>query len=166
MSNIVVAGGRVYSGLSDAGKIISIPVGGGPAVTELSGLGGPACLAADSTNLYWFDITGLTVSSRPLAGGVVTKLADAALQGYSLGLDNGTLYWTSIPPCRLVGSGKFDLTNCGGAVDWPSIQKVAVTGGPVTTIATGYSIPWGFAFDETYVYWTDGDIGTISRAPN
>jgi hypothetical protein len=163
--NLVLANSRIYCALED-GKIVSLPISGGEQpVTEVGGLSaGGVFIATDGTSLYWVDETARSVSSWPLGGGAVRKLADTGAEPAAIGVVDGFVYWANMAPCSLDPfTEMIDPTKCIG--NWPSLQKMPVAGGPITTIATGYLRILAIAFDDTYVYWADYDAGTISRAP-
>jgi hypothetical protein len=110
-------GSHLYWGLSEG--ILSVPVGGGSVVTLAPGVD-QTCLAVDSENVYWTQVsaTGSSVLSVPKAGGQVQTIASVngstAIVPFGIGLDDTSIYWVD------------------GA-----LFKVAKAGGTVTTLVGG-----------------------------
>jgi hypothetical protein len=93
---VVVAAGEVYWGISTgiAGAILSVPVGGGTAITVAAFE--PTCLAAGPSDLYWSGPTSPSgIYDIPLGGGPSTPFVSG---GYleptgAMTADTTHLYW-------------------------------------------------------------------------
>jgi hypothetical protein len=53
----------------------------------------------------------------------------------------------------------------GGLLGDGSVRRTPKTGGATEELASTLASPHGLAVDTTCVYWTNGDDGTIMRAP-
>ena len=134
-SAIAVSATTVYWVDDNAGSLMSIPIGGGTLTTLIS-VGAPSGLVVDGTNVYWSNNGDIV--EQPVGGGVATTLATGQ-NVYDLVADATSVYWTD---------------------DASSLLKVAVAGGPVTTLATGLPQPENLAVDATSVYWTNFASGS------
>ena len=147
IDGIAVGGGNVYCAADDpadlpsGGKILKVPVNGGPPVTLVSRLVAlqPAGVALDASSVYWMlgGING-SVLKASVAGGPVTTLASQVRDPRGIATDGTSVYWTT----------------AGGTV-----MKVPVDGGPPTTLAREQRGPSAIAVDATSVYWTNGNGG-------
>jgi hypothetical protein len=75
-------------------------------------------LAVDSTNVYWVESSGDTVSAVPIGGGTVTTLASAQYDTVGPALDANSVYWGS-------GVTGGDCGLCPPAMGVNGIWKVA-----------------------------------------
>ncbi|MGO9835908.1 MAG: hypothetical protein ACLP1X_17025 [Polyangiaceae bacterium] len=122
----------------------------------------PWAIAVDSTSVYWIDYgtaagTGsVNKATIGVANGAVTQLAMGQTEPWSLTVDATYVYWT----CR---------SNPG------SVQAVPIGGGNAIQIAQNQGAPYGIVVDPPanaqypnppqFVFWTDFDNNTVSRAP-
>jgi hypothetical protein len=147
---------------SKSGTVNQMPYGGG-AVTQLASLrSSPWAIAVDSTSVYWIDYgmaagTGsVNKATIGVANGAVTPLATDQTEPWALTVDATYVYWT----CR---------SNPG------SVQAVPIGGGNAIPIAQNEGAPYGIVVDPPanaqypnppqFVFWTDFDNNTVSRAP-
>jgi hypothetical protein len=100
-----------------------------------------APVAVDATNLYCATGSGGELLQYPKrAGGTAVTLAQLLSDLRAIVVDEASVYWID----NGSGSGK-------------SIQKVAIGGGPLTTIVGGDKSPSGLAVDAASLYWTESD---------
>jgi hypothetical protein len=125
------------------GGAMKTPVNGGAAVTL--GAIPYGKLAVDSEFLYW--VSG-SVGMIPINGGAsITLAADITAPqdqaaGEGIALDSNFLYWSS----EFAGT----------------VEKVSLSGGAVTTLASGQDFPMGLAVDDHSVYWANEDNGGMA----
>ena len=180
---ITVDATHVYwanQGAADAatdGAILAAPIGGGDVKTLAAGLVPAMGMAVDGTSVYWISPT--EVSKVPLGGGTVTALASGQLPT-GIAIDATSVYWTdagttgSLKKVPLEGgavtvllpAASIGYTGIGGiAVDATSIYFGTVeggilatdlSGGNLTTLATGQSSASGLATDSASLYWATG----------
>jgi hypothetical protein len=144
--SLAVSSTSVYWNTGNSAYFMSAPIGGGTAITLISGYqynSGPQNLAVNATTLYWGN--GTSVMSLPIGGvpdgGVPTTLASGQANPFSVALDSTDIYWTN------EGS-------IGGTSNNGSVVKVSFSGGTPTILATGQN-PRNIAVDSTSVYWTN-----------
>jgi hypothetical protein len=113
------------------GDVFQAAKGGGQAPTVLGTGKFPYSMAVDATHVYFVDTVG--VFKLSLAAGVLEKLADAG-NARSMTIDDTHVYWT-----ESVANG--------------SVRKVAKSGAPVSTLATGQASPRGIAVNEKAIFW-------------
>jgi hypothetical protein len=177
-----------------ASAIMKVPIGGGTPTTlvSLSGNSQPSLIAVDTMNVYWYDMIANTVYSVPVDGnGPIGTLATGQ-EGlnYSIAAGGGWVYWgTSIPVNGLVqvpsGGGTLKVFDdmlgperfVVDAFDvyWSDHQggiKAMPLGGGATRVVSAQSnnsITTGavscMAVDQTDVYWGDGFVGLVQKAP-
>jgi hypothetical protein len=133
-----VDSGRLYLSMDATGDapgvearfdIVSVPFScGKPSVLAERPRGGADLTYAEG-KLFWLEGTG--VFSMPADGGPIQALASAT-NGTSLAARGGYVYWTD-----RIGS----------------VSKVAMTGGAVVTLASGYDRGTAIATNDDNVYW-------------
>jgi hypothetical protein len=138
------------------GAIMRAPIGGGSATPIYTGQYVPQAVATDGTNVYWanwgtFDSQGRsnndgTLWQGPVGGGTPIQLASNLGGPSTIGLDSNNVYWVNL---GTLGINNFPALNSG------SVMKTPIGGGPVTTIATGQSVPFSILVDNGTVYWTE-----------
>ena len=153
---VAVSNGHVYWAASDGDlvyKVWTVPVagaGGASLVAEASGAA--LALAVDSHNVYWTTKTGLFSASLSTigkfdGGSPVTSLGTSGGNGVAaLAIDSSEAYWGTFAP----GTG--------------TVQKVALTGGSTTQLASGQYGPNGLAVDGASIYWTTQE-GLVLKLP-
>lgn len=132
--------------------VMSIPRGGGAAVTVARAPGMPVALALDTQQVYWATAlvdphtslaVGGTILAAPVGGGGPIVLANDLCGTFcAMALDAGHLYW-------VVGD---------------AIRAVPLSGGPATTLATVAASPVALAADGDAVYAIDA-AGVLSKIP-
>jgi hypothetical protein len=144
--SIAVDATSVYWTDFGTGKLMKVPLAGGPAVTlampgQSSRIQGLA-VVGDSVYFTAFD----SVMTVPTGGGPVTVLAfsDAGSGPQGVAADTQNVYWT---------------TFVGGTVE----RAPLVGGGQPIALATMQSYPEGIALDTANVYWATS--GTVMKVP-
>jgi sugar lactone lactonase YvrE len=185
---IAVYGAYVYWLNSGPGAVMRVPVDGGR--TEmLASPDGPNCIAVDSTNVYWGNLSNAgsdgAVMKVPITGGDPVMLAGGQPDVWSIAVDSANVYWTALgasvavmrvpidggAPVAVVST---ELTLYGIAVDasglyygtgtWGlldgALHKVALGGGIATALVSGErNDPFVIATDSTSIYWASGWSG-------
>lgn len=156
-SQIVASGGTLYwlewsPAENSMSAIRSVPGGGGPIKTVLSGFNaGVSTFAVDAANVYYTVPAGpnavglVDLVAMPLAGGAATTLASA-------------IY----PPIKLISAG----ANVVWINQIQEVWSIAVGGGSPVSLADspGGGGPYDVAFDGTNVVWTEvSGIGTPTQ---
>lgn len=178
---LTVKGPELYS--VSHSFVVRLSVDGGtPSKLAESSTYAPGLPAADDANVYW---VGDGVFSAPRAGGTATTLATARDVATGLAIDDANVYWcdSSAPAAPMMRTPKAGgqsmtlATNQFGAtgfatdghdVYWTlggtsgAVVRVAVDGGPVTTLASASS-PGAIAVDDTGVYWASDGPATVTR---
>jgi hypothetical protein len=159
IQQIVASGGTLYwlefsPGANSMSAIRSVPGGGGPIKTVLSGFNaGVGTFAVDAANVYYTIPAGpnavglVDLLAMPLAGGAPTTLASAIS-----------------PPFKLISAGAhivwFDRVN--------RVWSMPVGGGsPVSlvTVSPPGGGPYDVAFDGTNVVWIEAsNVGTPTQS--
>jgi len=145
-----------------SGTVNQMPIGGGAIEPLATGRNHPIAVAVDSTSVYWTDYGSApgnsSVNKVPIGGGTITQLATGQTQAYGLALDTNYVYWTS-------------------RNDPGTVQAVPVGGGSPILIAGSQGAPTGIVVDpaagasdggaspQRFVFWTNFDNNTVSRAP-
>lgn len=136
---------------AESGRVASAPLAGGAPTTLASGIAtSMARIAVDASRIYVLDAD--FIKTLPTAGGTVEKLAtsrggiaDSSLINQDIAVDGTSVYWT----VKDVGGG-------------PTVQKVALTGGPPVILSADTTLPnpqdcyWRIALDAQSVYWSAG----------
>ena len=140
------------------GKVMKAPLAGGEPTT-LATEGLLESLAVDATNVYYTtgdlenttngSVTRGSVMKVPIDGNTPMRLAEGPFPGESgtLAVDDNNVYFVAV---------------VDGAND--QVLSVPKTGGPVTTLASGVTLPVGLAADATGVYWTSSRPSEASGA--
>jgi hypothetical protein len=117
---------------------------------DVSGFWSQVAMVTDGTSFYWVN-------------------ADGSIGTYTL---SGTTWSSLASPVPLANSYRSSLVVSSGYVYWTdgqspgAVRKVAVTGGPMKTLANHQDTPAGIAVDSQYVYWVDSNAnGAVMRAP-
>lgn len=97
-------------------------------------------LALDSTNIYWYE--GSRISKTGKNGGPVTTLA-SGVDAIVLAVDSSGVYWREY-------NG--------------SVNKVDLTGGTITTLASSLGNDPSIALSDTNVYWPAFGIMTVGKS--
>jgi hypothetical protein len=145
VASLVVQGDNLYWVNASAGTIGTIPVAGGAAGTVPTTARAQYHLAANPTNLSWWDAYG-GIWTAPLTGGGATRVATIAMNFSvtAMTMDDANVYWAGDVPT--VG------TNSGAIMTAP-------LGGPSKSLAPNQAAPAGIAVDAANIYWTDRATG-------
>ncbi len=166
------------------------PIGGGEVVTLASNQrGGASRILLTSTDVYWLTLgqtpsdAGGAIMTVPIAGGEPRTLHSTPDVVEDIAIDGETIYWDEnespgvLKKMPLRGGPITTLTAVqsevgmvvkGSFLYWldnnaTSVMRIGVDGGPATVFATTRPSPQRFAWDETSLYWGDGE-GNITRA--
>ena len=126
-------------GQSTVGTVMSVPLGGGTAVTLASRQKGPSGIALHGANVYW--INNATVMSVPIGGGSASTLVTDQSDGFMIAVSDASVFWSAN-----------DVTATTQAV-W----KAPLAGGGGDQLATGHG-PALLAIDGTSLYWSVSDV--------
>lgn len=135
-------------------RLMKVSTGGGKATTLATGSGIPDALAVNDRAIYWTSwrsdasVSSSTtgdgaVLSVPLAGGTPVELASKQPGPHFMAIDATHVYWNNIGPREA-----------------PGLMKAPLSGGSVTTLATGVHTS-GVAVDGSRAYWSDYQTGSI-----
>ena len=112
----------------------------------------PEYIAIDATSVYWTTCndtqTKGSIMKVAIAGGSPIALARDEACPAGIAVNATSVYWITR------STAVFDSD--GGIAPNGSLRKVALGGGPITTLVSGWS-PVGVAVDSANVYWTDGE---------
>jgi hypothetical protein len=153
---VVVAGDRVVWLHLQLG-LRSVPLGGGPVSTLLSGRLDSDGLAADDAWLYWYDLMAHTLGRMPLDGGPPETIATGLVYPSGLAADGAFVYWA-------------DTDAMGFGTGPGSIWRVGRSGGEPVQLAAQETGSGTLALDGGWVYWAAGTFdgagaGSIRRVP-
>ena len=132
--------------MSNVGALMSMPKGGGPAVTLASDQQPSGPIVVDDTSVYWANHTpvgqdgGGAIRKVAKAGGAPVTLASGFQIAYGVVEDDTSIYYAT------------------GA----TLMKVAKAGGAPITLVSDKDAVW-IAVDDTHVYFTDST--TLSVIP-
>jgi hypothetical protein len=151
---IAVDAANVYwvnSGTSGDGSVMKIPLSGGTPVALAAARNGPSAIALAPGSVVWVDQGGLWKVGR--SGGTPTAIASS--QSFrEMAVDRENVYWATV-----------------NGTDWGTIEKVALAGGPTSTLASNVPWPSGIALDAGRIYWSTmysggghTQDGTVMRA--
>jgi hypothetical protein len=183
LSGIAVANGSVYwvAGTSDAssGAIMQIPVSGGTPTTLTTRPGPPAHIAADSSFVYWSEMTPGAIMKVAIAGGAAGTVASAQMPWW-IALGETDVFWMgqgvmmapkvggaataltssfpTLPPAGLAVDATNVYFTSGPPFGTSGVSTVSVQGGAATLVTSGAasSFPGPIAIDGTRAYWADG----------
>jgi hypothetical protein len=145
----------------DGGQVWRTAAGTTTSALLASNQAGTSELAIDATNLYWTNngsppdftngsVVQLTIPIAGAAPGAPLTLALNQSIAGGIAIDAANVYWT---------------TGGTSSGDVGTVAKVAIGGGPVTILASGfpYIANGGIAVDATSVYWVNGYSGTVMK---
>ena len=182
VTSIAVDAGYLYFTDGDDGTVGRVPVGGGPKTLLASGFALPRAIAVSGGNVYFSDEADLDAdgSVNVVAAdgsGAVTAIAAGITGPEQLAIIGGSLYWTVAGPPGGVESwplGGGAVVQLGwGALGSPTgiavdathvyfteglvgdVQRVALAGGPATTIGAGFTKADAIVTDGLHVYIGD-----------
>lgn len=155
-TNLVFIDTGCFAASGEAETVTLSPLGSPtnllPSGTFLSGPYSEARIAVDSNNVYFgSSATGpFQIQSVPLTGGPLTVRATGQYIN-GVAVDSNNIYWTDN------GTGDTCPTNSNpaGTAGTGSILSVPLTGGTVTTLASGQDCPYDILVTSTAIYWTN-----------
>ena len=151
---IAVDGTYVYwDNFVYAGSVVKVPIAGGDKVTLAAdaSMVNTSAMTIDGTNAYWANLgdgmnTG-TIMKVPLAGGPITTLVSNIDTPVAVGVFNGTVYFAT------------------WGLGVPSVKKVGVNGGTVSTILANMTAD-ALAVDSTGLFLAlPTNPGTLVQLP-
>ena len=163
----------LVSGLTSTGGLKKVSVNGGPVTTLATVSTGSNDIALDASYVYW-TVQGTPPYGYPVAGngvlrkvskngGTVTTLASGlnAPQGIAFDSASGYVYWIE------AGTWSDGVYNANTG----SIKKIPVSGGTITTLASGLNAPSTIQVDGTNIYYSEtpnsggGSIKKMGEGP-
>lgn len=182
--SLTYAGGSIYwSRLT--GGLYRVPSTGGMPKLVLEGAGDPVVAENDLVFFDGFTADDVWLSKMPVLGGSVTRLSSVRSGGIRMAWSAGYAVWTDetlgtvARACTdLPGEAKYLVTALSRPVPiairdgWvyfaeraSNIKRVPLAGGTPVVLATGARNVSSIVADDDWVYWSDFDLGTISRTP-
>ncbi len=128
---------------ADNGEVVQVPRNGTSITFIARQLRGPRAIVRDATSVYFSTSSG-ELSSFPVAGGPVKKLADQA-SGYAcLAVDNAYVYYAN----------------------YSEVGRVPKNGGAVEPLTDQAPFGWCVAVDDQWVYFTNyqGPLMRIAKS--
>ena len=101
--------------------------------------------------------TGGAIMSTPTAGGPITTLVPNQDFPWAIAVDANNIYWTNYDNGTAVSGG--------GSTTSGTVVQASLSGGNVTTLASGLEDPYGIAVDATNVYFTTYGGGRVKKVP-
>lgn len=159
--------------------------GSSPPITVADGLAYPSDLVVDEEYVYWVNTDGNNVMKVPVDGGNPVQIASGADRPMSIALGPDAVYWTSgmsftgsIMSVPLAGGTPqvfasdldvprgmvADQTNLywSNAYSFGAIHKQPLAGGAKEVLSTFYNGNGEIAIDDTFVYYSQQDLGNRS----
>lgn len=171
------------------GRVLSIPLEGGPPTVLASGSMDPVGIAVDDANVYWTDTADPDgqVMKLPKSGGAPTALATEQPWAHGIAIDAANIYWTNTvsmdqgsvntmpigggAPTTLAAQqdSPHSIAVAGGSVFWATlvgVMRVPIGGGSATVAADG-AFPGALTADGTHLYWANSGYpgGKIMKLP-
>lgn len=172
------------TGNSD-GAVRKVSICGGATTTLAAGQNWPTGLVVDATNVYWLNRDGLM--TVPIGGGAPTQLAFYMVTPMGIAVTaGGVVYWFNDGSLMATGGGATSVVadakagnlnglavdsanvywsewGCGCPTSDGTINRIALEGGGVTTLASGLAHPSAMAIDGTHVYWVTAAGGEVMK---
>jgi hypothetical protein len=123
-----------------AGSLAAVPIGGGGVATIASGLPEPSSIEVVGPTLYWINGGTGSLNSIPIGGGMTSTLYSTTSLISELATDQKNIYWT-LQDTQTPSAGM--------------IMKVSLSGGVVSTIATGQTYPEAVTTSGGNFFWTE-----------
>lgn len=147
------------------GRVMKVPLGGGPPVTLASEQDRPRYLQLDSTNVYWTTVWVINLAlprdGRSAVMAVPSSGGEAATV-VSMFLEPDMFSNLEYVDFVVTASGAYWA--CKGTYDSQYYRdgfllKVSLLDGTTTTLASGLLNLWGLAVDASNVYWRSNYTG-------
>ncbi len=155
-TNVYWPSGDFYS------PIMKVAISGGAAAPVTPSQDVPLSVAVFESNIFWTS-KGTTldyhqldkgyVMKAPLVGGTPIELATGQLRPRSIVTDGSYAYWTN--------QGDRDMESWDSVPNSGSVMRAAADGSELSSVAAGQNGPHSIAIDETHIYWTNEDDGTV-----
>jgi hypothetical protein len=157
---------------TEAGDVLTAPLGGGPPARLAGGPENPSAPATDGEFVYWGEPRG-AVRRAPAAGGDVETVTEDATEATALAVARGFVYVASgytLLRVKVTGGATEWLATAAGApifalasdgtrmlfTSYDTLFAVPLGGGPTTPLATDLGAPNAIAADAAGVYITAG----------
>ena len=148
---LVTDAAHVYWTNQTAGTVMQANLDGSAMITLATGQTTPFMIASNATTVFWTNTTtpAGAVGSVPIGGGAVVYVATAQDAPRGLALGDTHVYWLNTGTVN----GDLDRANFDGSNRERLADPVAGGGGK------------DMAVFADFVYWANGNDGTIRRAP-